>query len=121
MKLLVVDDLEAVGVIVSEIATHSGWNAVYCNQNQNVIEVMQNEQIDVLLTDFAMPGKNGLEIAADIREAGMSLPIIIFSAMTSQIDMARANDLRIFKILDKPLSVRELRRALSEARAVQAV
>jgi DNA-binding response OmpR family regulator len=121
MKLLVVDDLEAVGVIVSEIAIHSGWSATYCNQNENIIEKIISEEIDVLLTDYAMPGKTGLEIAEGIREAGMNHPIILFSAMTSQIDMAKADELGIFKVLDKPLSVKALRRTLSEAKAVQSL
>jgi DNA-binding response OmpR family regulator len=119
MKLLVVDDLEAVGVIVAEIASQSGWQSIHCTQADRIIETIQSEKIDVVLMDYFMPGKSGLDVAIMIRESGLKTTIIFFSGMASQIDRAKADELGVFKILDKPLSVKELRQTLSEARDVQ--
>lgn len=121
MKLLVVDDLEAVGVIVAEIASQSGWQSIHSTQVDDVLSIVKAEKIDVILMDYFMPGKSGLDVAYDIREAGLNISIIFFSGMASQIDRAKAEELRIFKILDKPLSIKELRKTLSEAQALQAI
>lgn len=119
MKLLVVDDLEAVGVIVAEIASQSGWQSIHSTKVDDVLSIIQKESIDVILMDYFMPGKSGLDVAAQIREAGLKSSIIFFSGMASQIDRVKAEALNVFKILDKPLSIKELRKTLSEAQAVQ--
>ena len=117
MKLLVVDDLEAVGVIVAEIASQSGWQSIHCTQADQIVETIQKEKIDVVLMDYFMPGKSGLDVATMVRDAGLKTTIIFFSGMASQIDRSKADELGIFKILDKPLSIKELRKSLTEAQA----
>jgi DNA-binding response OmpR family regulator len=119
MNLLVVDDLEAVGVIVAEIASQSGWHSIHCTQADEILETIEKEKIDVILMDYFMPGKSGLDVATTIREAGLKTTIMFFSGMASQIDRAKADELGIFKILDKPLSIKELRKSLSEAQNAQ--
>lgn len=120
MNLLVVDDLEAVGVIVAEIASQSGWHSIHCTQADEILETIEKEKIDVILMDYFMPGKSGLDVATTIRDAGLTTTIMFFSGMASQIDRAKADELGIFKILDKPLSIKELRKSLSEAQNAQA-
>jgi len=118
MKLLVVDDLEAVGVIVAEIASQSGWQSIHRTQAGDIVELIETEKIDVVLMDYFMPGKSGLDVATVMREAGLSTTISFFSGMGLQIDREKADALGVFKILDKPLSVKELRKTLSEAQAL---
>ena len=119
MNLLVVDDLEAVGVIVAEIASQSGWHSIHCTQVDEILQTIEKEKIDVILMDYFMPGKSGLDVATTIREAGLKTTIMFFSGMASQIDRTKADELGIFKILDKPLSIKELRKSLSEAQNAQ--
>ncbi len=119
MNLLVVDDLEAVGVIVAEIASQSGWYSVHCTQAGEILELIHKEKIDVVLMDYFMPGKSGLDVAQAMRESGLKTTIIFFSGMASQIDRTKADELGVFKILDKPLSIKELRKTLSEAQSLQ--
>lgn len=122
MKLLVVDDQGPVGEIISRIARQGGWEAVHTVSPDRIEEILRAEQIDVLLLDFAVDGnprseKNGLAIIESLRAKGATLPIILFSGWPDLIDKRRARELGVLRVLEKPLSIQELRQTLAEARS----
>jgi DNA-binding response OmpR family regulator len=121
MKLLVVDDQSPVGEIISRIAQQSGWEAIHTVSPDRLDEILRAENINVLLIDYAIDGnphspRNGLTVAATLRERGIHIPIIMFSGWPDLIDRKRAKELRILRILEKPLSIQELRQCLVEAK-----
>lgn len=121
MKLLVVDDQGPVGEIISRIAQQSGWEAIHTVSAERVDEIIRSEKIDVLLLDYAVDGnphspRNGLAIATALREKGIRAPIIMFSGWPDLIDRKRSKELGVLRILEKPLSIQDLRQSLIEAR-----
>ena len=121
MKLLVVDDQGPVGEIISRIAQQSGWEAIHTVSADRMGEIIRAEKIDVLLLDYAIDGnphspRNGLVITAALREMGTTIPIIMFSGWPDLIDKKRAKELGILRVLEKPLSIQELRQSLLEAK-----
>lgn len=122
MKLLVVDDQGPVGEIISRIAQQGGWEAVHTVSSERVGDIVRAENVDVLLIDFAIDGnprsaRNGLSVIAELREAGITIPIVLFSGWSDLIDKKRARELGVLRVLEKPLSIQELRLTLVEARA----
>jgi DNA-binding response OmpR family regulator len=121
MKLLVVDDQGPVGEIISRIAQQSGWEAIHTVASDRLDEILRAEEVNVLLIDYAIDGnphssKNGLTVAATLRERGVTIPILMFTGWPDLIDRKRAKELGILRILEKPLSIQELRQGLDEAR-----
>jgi DNA-binding response OmpR family regulator len=121
MKLLVVDDQSPVGEIISRIAQQSGWEAIHTVSPDRLDEILRAEKVDVLLIDYAIDGnphspRNGLNIAATLRQRDINIPIIMFSGWPDLIDRKRATELGILRVLEKPLSIQELRQCLVEAR-----
>ncbi len=121
MKLLVVDDQSPVGEIISRIAQQSGWDAIHTVSAEKVDDILRAEKVDVLLIDYAIDGnprssKNGLAIVSALRERGIAIPVIMFSGWPDLIDKKRARELGILRVLEKPLSIQELRHALAEAK-----
>ncbi len=121
MKLLVVDDQGPVGEIISRIAQQSGWEAIHTVSADRVDEILRAEKVNVLLIDYAIDGnprsaRNGLTIIAGLRERGLNIPIILFSGWPDMIDAKRAKELGVMRVLEKPLSIQELRQCLVEAK-----
>jgi CheY-like chemotaxis protein len=114
MKLLIVYDQESIGLIVSEVARHGGWETQYSSNALEAVAIVGQYQPDVLLIDQFMPEKNGIEVVAELREKGFHLPVIIFSGNITAIDPAEAERLKIAKILSKPISIKELRSSLQQ-------
>lgn len=119
MKLLVVDDQEAVAMIVCEIAAQGGWEAIHTDKADEVFRIIKSEPIDVLLIDYLMPEKNGLDVVNELRQQGETLPVILFSGDAWQIDTEQAEALGVVHILQKPLSISELRKAIAAAARVR--
>jgi CheY-like chemotaxis protein len=115
MKVLVVDDVEAIGMIVSRIASQGGWACYYTSQTGEVLNILREKNIDILLCDYFMPEFNGMEILRMIRANHINIPVIFFTGNADEIDLAEAEKLGVIKILIKPLSVVELRTALFAA------
>lgn len=121
MKLLVVDDQGPVGEIISRIAQQSGWDAIHTVSPERLHEIIKAENVSVLLIDYAIDGnprsdRNGLTVIAELREKGITIPIILFSGWHDLIDTKRARALGVLRVLEKPLSIQELRQSLVEAK-----
>jgi DNA-binding response OmpR family regulator len=117
MTVLVVDDSEAVASIMARIATQGGWNALYTVTTDEALAILRAQKVDLLLLDYIMPDKSGLEFAQYLRSHGWpSLPIFLFSGQVDLIDTAEAAKAGISRIFQKPLSIAELRAAMNETR-----
>jgi PAS domain S-box-containing protein len=72
------------------------------------VEKMKNEKYDVVICDYAMPGKDGLEFLKDLREAGNDIPFIIFTGEGREEVAIRALNLgadRYFNKVGEPGTV----------------
>lgn len=104
-------------MIIAQIVAQGGWQSLYRPDSQGIVELVRDEKVDVLLIDYFMPDRLGLDAVEELRNAGYDkLPIILFSGDTGAIDMPRAERLNILKILGKPLSISELRSTISLAK-----
>ncbi|TAK59343.1 MAG: response regulator, partial [Bacteroidetes bacterium] len=57
------------------------------NYQTALAEIESNPQLDVILMDYFLPGKNGLEITSDLRERKVLLPIV-FLTVSKDFDIA---------------------------------
>ncbi len=109
MGLLVVDDQESIGMIVSQVAQHGGWESSFISDASKAVETVNEYQPHVLLIDRFMPGFSGLEIVGQLRQQGHAFPVILFSGDTADLDPAELTRLQIATVLTKPISLKELR------------
>jgi DNA-binding response OmpR family regulator len=117
MRLLVIDDEPAVRKSMEMIAATVRWETFACDQFADAEGMIRENAIDVLLCDSRMPPITGLDTIQRIRDAGLSLPIIMISANPVRIDQLAAHKLNVREILTKPPDLKDVRRVLAEAAA----
>jgi DNA-binding response OmpR family regulator len=117
MRLLVIDDEPTVRKSMQMIAAIDGWETFTCDQFADVERVIRDNSIDVLLCDYRMPPITGLETIQRIRDADLSLRVIMISANPGEIDRSAVRKLNVREILTKPPDVKDVRRVLAEAAA----
>ena len=72
------------------------------------MELVKSQPFDMMLSDVVMPGKDGLSLLQDLRNAGILLPVVMISGQAN-IEMAvRATRLGAIDFLEKPLSTDKL-------------
>jgi CheY-like chemotaxis protein len=76
--IIVVEDELIVGEYLSDILTGKGYSVVAAANAESAIAILENrDDVRGLITDINMPGMNGLDLAATVRERWPGIKIII--------------------------------------------
>ena len=75
--ILFVDDHEVLARLSCEILEMQGYRAVSAYSGAEALKKFDEEDFDILVTDFRMDGMNGVELAHRIREKSPNTPVII--------------------------------------------
>jgi len=103
-RVLIVDDDQSTLASLSRAFRLAGYDAVVCDHAARAIALLQQERFDLVFSDVVMPGKDGLAMLAELREMGVTTPIIMISGQAT-VDMAvRATRLGAADFLEKPIS-----------------
>ena len=111
-KLLLVDDEPALLVALKQLARSLGHEPVLARSGAEALELL--EGVDTVVTDYAMPGMNGLEVLRRIR-AKSRVPILMLTAKGDETDRVVGLEIGADDYVPKPFSPREL---LARLRAV---
>jgi PAS domain S-box-containing protein len=111
-RVLVVEDNPDTQLMTCEILTVLGYKAQGVATAEAAIKLLACDQYDVLLTDFTLPGMNGLELATAAKRDRPELKIIIASGYSKEVENAR--ELQAVVLL-KPYDMAQLQKALAQA------
>jgi signal transduction histidine kinase/CheY-like chemotaxis protein len=115
LRILVVDDDDAVLVLLQDALEGQGHDVLLAAGSTDALAILnrRSSAIDLLLTDYAMPGLNGVELIAAARQQRPGLPALL---VTGQAEL-NGDETAGIDILRKPFSMQSL--ALHVARAVR--
>jgi DNA-binding NtrC family response regulator len=106
--LLIVDDDQNTLASLSRAFRLAGHEATVCDNAARALDLVKSQHFDVMLSDVVMPGKDGLSLLEDLRNLGITLPVVMISGQAN-IEMAvRATRLGAIDFLEKPLSTDKL-------------
>ena len=96
--------------------THSGYEIVVANDGIEAISLAQSLQPDLILMDIQMPGMDGFESIAKIRQIPelMHVPIIALTALAMPGDRLKCLERGADRYLSKPTKLKELRQTIAE-------
>jgi DNA-binding NtrC family response regulator len=107
-RILIVDDDPSTLASISRAFRLAGHEAVVSDNAARAVSLLRQERFDVVFSDVVMPGKDGLAMLAELRDAGVTTPIIMISGQAT-VDMAvRATRLGALDFLEKPVSADKL-------------
>ena len=75
--ILFVDDHEVLARLSCEILEMQGYRAVSAYSGEDALRKFEEENFDILVTDFRMEGMNGLELARKVHQKQPDMPVII--------------------------------------------
>jgi len=104
----VADDDEDIRLLTSTALVSAGFDVSTASDGQQAWEALLHDHYDLLVTDEEMPRLAGLELIERIRDAGMSLPVIIASGTLSVEKMRDYPRRLIAAVLCKPFDIWEL-------------
>jgi DNA-binding NarL/FixJ family response regulator len=115
-KVLIVDDSKLARMAVNKVwrALSPEWPRLEAASVEEALRLIAESDPDIALLDFNMPGRDGLDLAAELRRSRPRMPVAVISANRQQeiLDRTRAAGAAF---LGKPLTEHELAGFLSTA------
>jgi two-component system response regulator AtoC len=112
-RVLVCDDEAAVRFAISEALGEHGHEIVEAERAEQALERL--DDVDVLVTDLAMPGMGGMALLREVRAREPALPVIVITARGSERVAVEAMKAGAHDYLAKPFDVDELGLAVERA------
>ena len=106
-KILIVDDDKNLLEVIKYNLEKDGYSIVLAEDGTQAIEIARKEKPDLIILDVMLPGIDGFEVCRILRKE-MSVPILMLSAKTDEIDKVVGLELGADDYISKPFSVREL-------------
>ena len=114
--VLIVDDSKLARIVLKKAigALKPDWSLCEAASTDEAASQMKLRAIDLAIVDFNMPGRNGLDLAEDIRRDGGIMPIALATANIQDDIIARARALNV-AFVAKPITEDTLRGFVSGA------
>ncbi|MEU0966805.1 response regulator transcription factor [Streptomyces sp. NPDC005917] len=104
MRILVIEDDEALGASLTWGLKAEGYVVHLTADGAEGLWLAQEHDFDVIVLDVMLPGLDGYQICARLREAGNWTPILMLTAMDAPLDQAEGLDLGADDYLTKPFA-----------------
>jgi CheY-like chemotaxis protein len=106
--ILIVDDEYLIADILSFALEDEGYLTVTAGSGQKALSILYREKPQLIITDYMMPGMNGIELAEAVRAHPTldQLPMILMSGAQAHLGVARP-DLFV-EVFDKPFEIQSV-------------
>lgn len=128
MRILVVDDEQAVRESLRRSLRFNGYEVLTANDGLEAVETVRAENPELVILDVMMPNMDGLEVCRTLRSEGWDRPILVLTARDGVSDRVAGLDAGADDYLPKPFALEELlarvrslvRRAAADSIAAEA-
>lgn len=101
-KILVVDDEQPIVESIVNYLTAHEYETVTANNGLQALEVYHATHPDLVLLDVMMPGMDGIEVCRELRKQGVTVPILIITALSDDEMHMKARDSDADDFVTKP-------------------
>jgi two-component system, NtrC family, response regulator len=129
-RLVVIDDEVNAAAALETLLRDDGYEVARANDARSGLQLVEKNDPDLVLTDLRMPGMDGLELLAKIRETRPETMVLLMTAFGTVKTAVKAMKLGAEDYLSKPIDVEELevvlektlekKRLLEETRVLKA-
>lgn len=108
--ILVVEDEPSIAELISINLTHAGYTVSRALQADEALQLLRNSKPDLVILDWMMPGKSGVQFARELRSslATQAIPILMLTAKGEEADKVLGLDAGADDYVTKPFSPKEL-------------
>jgi DNA-binding NtrC family response regulator len=113
-KILVIDDEDIVRLSCSRTLAPQGYELKMARNGHEGLKMLEEEPFDLVLTDLKMPGIDGIEVLAAIKEKWPGTDVVIVTGYQTVETAVRAIKLGAFDYIEKPFTPDSLSATVSK-------
>lgn len=112
--ILVVDDDAGWRTLLGIVLKKNDFVGVFAKNSQEALQILESQTPDLMMTDFTMPGMNGIDLCVTVRQRGLTFPIVMLSGRYDAEHIARATEAGANLVLQVPIPPPQLIPKLKE-------
>ncbi len=113
--ILIVDDDASMCDVLVERLERRDYSASYCTRADEALKLLDEQPVDVVLTDLNMPGMSGIEFCERVVDHRPDLPVMVITAFGSLETAVAAIRAGAYDFLTKPVDIDALTIAVDRA------
>src|SRR6476660_3805479 len=114
-RILLVDDEQPIQTLLSFPLQRDGYEVVQASDGREALARFSEQAFDLVVLDLMLPRMDGLEVCKRLRASGSTVPIIMLTAKSEEIDKVLGLELGADDYITKPFSMREFRSRVKAA------
>ncbi len=120
-RLLVVDDHRQARESMADVLRVAGHDVATCGSGKQALNRLEQQAVDVILTDLQMPGMTGLDLLKEVRRFHGDAQVVVVTAHGTVAAAVEAMRLGAFDFIEKPFDARELESVVERALTQESV
>ena len=114
-RILIVDDEKNIRIALKQCFKGENYKVEMANDGEEAIEKLRNDKYDLILMDYQMPNKNGLEVLEDIRKNNIETRVIIMTAYGTVDIAVDSMKLGAVDFISKPFTIAKVKDVVRES------
>ncbi len=108
INILIVEDDEEIRKLFYTVISDNGYNVLLAKDGIEAFDVLEENTIDLIVSDVMMPRMDGFELVKSLREANYDMPFLLITAKDSSMDKKQGFYGGADDYLVKPVDVNEM-------------
>lgn len=114
-RILHLDDEPSVGLIVADALSRAGHSPIGVHTVPEALQILARETVDLIISDYRMPGLTGLEFLELLQREGYDVPLIMLTGFGSIEHAVAAIKAGAIDYITKPVRAQQLELAVDQA------
>ena len=114
-KILIVDDEPIARDNLAHIITKDGYSVRVAADGQQAIDILKKEEVDLVLTDLCMKGKDGMAVLDEAKKLWPAVEVVVITGHASVDTAVEAMRRGAYHYVAKPFKINELRVIVEKA------
>lgn len=106
-NILVVDDNNVFRILVSKMLSRLGYEVSSADSGENGLRIFLMNKFDIVLSDYEMPGMDGVAFACSVKKSSPRTPVVIMTGAGRETVFSR-NSTAVDEVISKPFSLAEI-------------
>jgi DNA-binding response OmpR family regulator len=115
LRVLVVDDEDAIRAVVAMLLEELGYDVAQVGDPIAATRELEHREVDVVVSDVGLPHMSGFDFAALLKRSRPEVAVVLMTALPTPHDAIRAHRLGTAAYLAKPLDIDALLAAVRSA------
>jgi len=103
-KILVVDDNNFLRMAVSEMLSMLGYEVLSADSGENGLSLFFKNKFDIVLSDYEMPGMDGVAFACSVKKSSPRTPVVIMTGAARETVFFRKST-AVDEVISKPFTM----------------